>query len=285
VDERRHPATDQRWWGEAWSFEFATPGGELGGFVRLGLLPNRSTCWYWAWVVGPDRAPVVVLDHEVPLPRGASLELRADGLWADHIIEEPFEHVSVGAEAFALRLDDPAEALAGGSLLGEPTPFGLDLGWESVAAPAAITGRPGLEGYRIPCQVVGEVLVADERFELDAVGHRHHTWGVEDWWSAPWTTVDGVLDDGTWLSASATPPAPPTLDAHGLPTGDRLTSADGPDLDVVVDPLALAPVVAARSAGNGDGATSVLARALCRITDPASGRRGVGWAEWNLPRP
>lgn len=282
MDERRHPATDQSWWGEAWSFEFATPGGELGGFVRLGLLPNQGVGWYWAWVVGPDRAPVVVLDPEVPLPRGASLELRTNGLWGDHIVEEPFEHVSVGAEAFALRLDDPAEAL--GPLLGELTPFGLDLGWESAGPPVPITDRPGLEGYRIPCQVVGEVLVADERYELDAVGHRHHTWGTEDWWSAPWTTVDGVLDDGTYLSASrssVSSPTPPTLDRHGLPTADRLTTVDG--LDLAIEPLALAPVTVDRP----DAAASVLARALCRIRagDPDDGREGVGWAEWNLPRP
>jgi hypothetical protein len=122
------------------------------------------------------------------------------------------------------------------------------------------------------------VLVANERFELDAVGHRHHTWGVEDWWSGPWTTVDGVFDDGTWVSASAPAPAPPHLDAHGLPTGDRVTTGDGQEL--VLDPLALAPIVV-----QGDDMTSVLARALCRITDPAGGRQGVGWAEWNLPRP
>jgi hypothetical protein len=279
LDERRHQWTDDRWWGEAWSFEFATPDGRLGGYVRLGLLPNQHTCWYWAWVVGPGRDPVVVLDHEVPLPRGSSLELRTNGLWADHIVEEAFEHVSVGAEAFALRLDDPGEAY--GALLGLPTPFGLDLGWEtdgsagSTGSAVAVEGR---EGYDLPCRVVGEVLVADERIELDGVGHRGHTWGIEDWWSAGWTAARGRLDDGTWFSSLGGATRPPAGD-HGFPTEDRVRVTD-PDLDLVVEPLAFAPVPVA----GDDGRSSRLARAFCRFHDQPGGRTGVGWTEWNQPR-
>lgn len=285
LDERRHRPTDDRWWGEAWTFDFATPDGALGGYVRLELLPNQRTCWYWAWVVGPHRAPVVVLDQEVPLPRGAGLELRTNGLWADHIVEEPGEHVSVGAEAFALLLDDPAEAC--GPLVGMPTPFGLDLGWET-AGPAGIAGTHGgeppgpaaIEGYSLPCDVVGEVLVADERIVLDAVGHRHHTWGVEDWWSAGWTAVGGRLDDGTWFAgrAATTEPVLSAPGDPGFPTADRIR-LDGPDLDLAVEPLAYAPVPVA----DRDGRRSHVVRALCHFRDHPSGRLGVGWSEWNQP--
>jgi hypothetical protein len=271
LDERRHRPTADRWWGEAWTFDFAAPDGSVGGYVRLELLPNQGTCWYWAWVVGPGRPPVVVLDHEVPLPRGTGLELRTTGLWADHVVEEPFEHVSVGAEAFALLLDDPAEAL--GRLVGFPTPFGLDLGWETAGertdaargpGPTSQTGATGptgsaptVEGYSLPCHVVGEVLVADERIALDGIGHRHHTWGVEDWWSAGWRAVEGRLDDGTWFAGR----------------GDGVAS------DLVIEPLADAPVPIA-----GDGERRChLVRRLCRYGGASSPRSGVGWAEWNNP--
>jgi hypothetical protein len=280
LDERRHRPTDDRWWGEAWTFDFATRDGRLGGYVRLELLPNQRTCWYWAWVVGPDRAPVVVLDEEVPLPRGPGLELRTNGLWADHIVEEPFEHVSVGAEAFALRLDDPAEAL--GPLRGMPTPFGLDLGWETAGERTAVSASTGaIEGYTLPCQVVGEVLVADERIELDAVGHRRHTWGVEDWWSAGWRAVDGRLDDGTWFTGRVDASAPVTResgDHHPFPAGDRIR-LERPDLDLAVEPLAFAPVTVA----DGGGRRCRLVRALVRYRVAASSHGGVGWMEWNEP--
>jgi hypothetical protein len=261
LDERPHRPTADRWWGESWTFAFATTGGdrgELGGFVRLGLLPNQGTCWYWAWVVGPGRPPVAVVDDEVPLPRSPSLELRSTGLWADHIVEEPFEHVSVGAEAFALELDDPEEAY--GIPLGIPTPFGLDLGWETEGPRAPITGPDGIEGYSLPCRVVGVVLVGDERIELDGFGHRQHAWGVEDWWSAGWTVADGRLDDGTWFSGP-------------------LDGPDDLDLDLAVEPLVVAPV---RITGDG-GRTSRLERALCRFRDGPTGRSGIGWTTTNRP--
>jgi hypothetical protein len=282
LDERRHQWTDDRWWGEAWAFDFVAPDGRVGGYVRLELLPNQSLCWYWACVVGPDRSPVVVLDDEVPLPRGKSLELRTNGLWADHIVEEAFEHVSVGAEAFALRLDDPADVY--GAPLGLPTPFGLDLGWETDGLLLDLPPGGAVEGYELQCAVVGEVLVGDERLPIDALGYRRHSWGVEDWWSAAWTTVNGVLDDGSWFDGSlpGRGAAPTDLGEHGFPTTDRVFLAEmGPrGLDLVIEPLAFAPV----QVDGGDGRVSRLARALCRFRDEPTGRSGFGWAEWNQPQ-
>ena len=48
----------------------------------------------------------------MPAPRNGGLELRTEGLWADHTIETPFDHLSLGCEAFAIQVDDPAEAIA-----------------------------------------------------------------------------------------------------------------------------------------------------------------------------
>jgi hypothetical protein len=193
-DEGLHAAGDDPWWGEGWSFEFGGVEDSLAGLVWLVLLPGQGVCWYWAAVTGPGRDPVVVIDHDVPLPRGRGLEIRADALWADHIVEEPFDHVSVGCEAFALRLDaEDRQALAAdpwGLLVGERTPFGLDLGWETTPGSHPVTSldgpAKGIE-YTLDCQVVGEVLVGDERFELDAHGARSHSWGERDWRAAsPW---------------------------------------------------------------------------------------------------
>ena len=78
--------------------------------MRIGRYPNLGVIWYWACVVGRDRRLVTVIDHAVPLPSNpASLEIRTDGLWADHNVETPFDHLSLGFEAFGLAHDDPAE--------------------------------------------------------------------------------------------------------------------------------------------------------------------------------
>ena len=168
----------------------------LGGYVRLGLYPNQTVAWYWACVVGEGRRLVTVVDHDVRPPRPPSLEVRAEGLWADHNIETPFDHISLGCEAFALGLDDPAAMYdPHGPPVGDRVAFGLDLEWETDGA--AYVYPPGTTRYEVPCRVHGEVLVGDERIELDAIGERDHSWGTRDWWTLGWTWSAGWLDDGT----------------------------------------------------------------------------------------
>ena len=179
ADELAHPPGDERLWGESWYFDFTDRAGTLGGYVRLGLYPNLGVAWYWACLVGEGRPLVTVIDHEVALPKAPSLEIRADGLWADHIVETPFDHMTLGCEAFAVAVDDPAEVY--GDLRGDRVPFGFDLEWE--------TDRGGLypwigtTRYEVSCNVHGEVLVGDETIELDGIGQRDHSWGVRDWWN------------------------------------------------------------------------------------------------------
>jgi hypothetical protein len=97
-----------------------------------------------------DGALVLVDDDDVPLPKGALLEVRADGLWAELVCETPGEHWGFGLEAFGLRYDDPAEALV--SDRAERVPVGLDLEWET------------------PDHVIGEILVGRERIAFDGTG-------------------------------------------------------------------------------------------------------------------
>ena len=161
--------------------------------MRLGLYPNLGVAWYWACLVGEGRPLVTVIDHEVALPKAPSLEIRADGLWADHIVETPFDHMTLGCEAFAISVDDPAEVY--GDLRGDRVPFGFDLEWE--------TDRDGLypwigtTRYEVSCNVHGEILVGDETIDFDGIGQRDHSWGVRDWWSFGWVWTAGGLDDGT----------------------------------------------------------------------------------------
>ncbi len=81
-DEGRHEPGAEPLWNESWYFDFASVDGALGGYVRLGLYPNLGVAWYWAYLVGDDRPPLAVRHHEVPPPRGAVLEVRAEGLWS-----------------------------------------------------------------------------------------------------------------------------------------------------------------------------------------------------------
>ena len=214
-DERRHPPGPEAGWSEGWYFDFVTADGSLGGFAGLALYPQSKTAWYWAALVGVGRRLVMVRDQDIAPPRGESLEIRGGGLWSMLNCETPLDHWSIGLEAFAIALDDPAQAFA--DERGDRVGLGFDLEWEGVAPPRPVLladGRFAAVGgaiappparnwghYEQSCQVHGEVLVGEEQLTIAGVGQRYHRWGVQDWWSTKWRRASGVMTDGTAFSA------------------------------------------------------------------------------------
>ena len=301
ADEARHEPEPALLWSESWYLDFVDPERGIGGYVRLGLYPNLGTAWYWACVVGPDRPLVTVIDHEVPIPRDSTHEIRTEGLWADYTVETALDHVSVGLEAFGVGTDDPAEVYGDGPLRGDRVPLGFDLEWETEGSTYAY---PGVTRYEVPCRVHGEVLVGRERFEVDGFGQRDHSWGERDWWSYGWSWTAGRLDDGTRFHGVDVTLGDAALYGTGYVQGpdlamvgvDRVGSAatlgrDGlpdaatwrvGDLSVDIEPVAFSPVglVAPPELG---GRVSRFPRAWCRFR-AADGRQGHGWTEWNQPQ-
>jgi hypothetical protein len=271
--------------------------------VRVGFHPNLAggEVWYWACLVGEGRPLVTVIDHEVAPPKPGSLELRADGLWADHTVETPFDHMTLGCEAFALQLDDPSEVY--GAMRGERVPFGFDLEWET---DGGVYPYPGVTRYEVPCRVHGEVLVGDDRIDFDGIGQRDHSWGPRDWWTPNWMWTAGWLDDGTRFHGTAIrvgdQPVPyhpgyvvkgghapqggllettdweAELGEHGMPRRATVTLGE---LVLEVSPVAYSPVLLTAPGGRA----SRFPRALVRFRDAAGGRDGAGWIEWNQPQP
>ena len=297
ADEGRHPKGDEEFWNESWYFDFTNAEGTLGGYVRLGLYPNMGAAWYWGCLVGEGRPLVTVIDHEVPLPPAKSMEIRTEGLWADHTVETALDHMTLGCEAFATGVDDPSEVY--GPLRGDRVPFGLDLEWETDGGTYVY---PYVTRYEIPCRVHGEILVGDERIDFDGWGQRDHSWGVRDWWTLGWLWTSGRLEDGTRFHANHTrlgdeavystgyvQPAGGTMASfgsvdrhqllgdHGFPISASLTADD---LRLAIEPLAFSPVQLVAP----DGRIARFPRALCRFTDRPTGRTGVGWCEWNQPQ-
>ena len=300
ADERAHePGPTSRWW-ETWHLDVATDDG-IGLSVRLACSPALGLAWWWTYLVLPDLpGPVVVRDHEVPLPR-QGLEVRADGLWGELTCETALEHWTYGLEAFGVRLDEPADALRGE--IGERMPVGLDIEWEIEIDADEPHERPAgwpVRGYAQTGIVRGEVLLGRSRFEIDAVGRRSHTWG-EPGFDAPARTawlhtadLDAsfvVLADGRVDGSMAPADAPGHVisavreetqrGAERMPVAARYVIDH--ELEIDVEVLGLAPVPLDRP----DGQPVVLMRALCRYdagVDPAGGRRiGNGWASWLDP--
>ena len=298
LDEARHRPGSEPLWNESYYLDWFDADGSIGGYVRIGLYPNLGRVWYWACLVGVGRKLVTVIDHEVALPSSdRSLEIRSEGIWADHTVEAPLDHMSANLEAFALEVSDPAEVY--GDLRGDRVPFGFELDWETDRG--AYLWPPVTPRYEIPCRVHGEVQVGTETIDVDGWGQRDHSWGAaRDWWSHQWCWSAGRLEDGTrWHTAGAFAPNEPwgvayelrpgsasfaesdaighdPIGGHeGLPRRDRLSFGD---LDLDVEPVAFSPVLLTHD----DGRQARFPRALARFTD-RSGRAGHGWIEWNQP--
>jgi hypothetical protein len=169
LDERRHEPGGPGWF-EVWSFDLVDAGAGIGFHLALELGGGRAVVR--AAVVGEHRALVSLVADDLPPPR-VGLEVRGPGIWASAECETPFDHWSLGLEAFAVTLDDPWDAL--GSARGERTPLGADLEWEATTSPVGLAG-PG-DGYEIPSIAHGEVLVGAERLAVDGVGAWTHRWG------------------------------------------------------------------------------------------------------------
>src|SRR4029077_8449242 len=68
ADEGRHDPGGEELWNESWYFDAISEDRSLGAWVRLGLYPNLGVSWVPAFVCGPARPPVAVLDFAAPLP-------------------------------------------------------------------------------------------------------------------------------------------------------------------------------------------------------------------------
>ena len=116
--------------------------------------------------------PVVVVEFDVPLP-SRGWEVRASGLWADHVCETPMDHWSYGLEAFGLAIEDPEELL--GSALGQRVPLGWELEFEARAS-AQTTGS---ERYGQIGVMHGLLLEKHSSTEVDGYAVRSHWWGTD----------------------------------------------------------------------------------------------------------
>lgn len=137
---------------------------------------------FTAVVLRKDRPPLVAAEDQIELP-SRGWELRASGLWADHICETPLDHWSYGLEAFGLELDNPAELLD--RAVGDRSPIGWELEFEGDRPAAWQTDEDEavqesqLHEYRQSGIGHGLLLDADGEHELEGLAVRSHWWGHE----------------------------------------------------------------------------------------------------------
>lgn len=295
ADEGSHQPGDEELWNESWYFDFADGAQDVGGWVRLGLYPNRNAAWINALVCGPGMPTIGIVDFDAPLPADYT-ETTTDTAHLGLEPVEPLRTYRVTVRGRGEAHDDPAALLRGEA--GRPVDLTMDLTWTTVGTPYQyrITTR-----YEIACTVSGTVTADGREYRFDAVpGQRDHSWGVRDWWAMDWVWNALHLDDGTHLHGVdlrvpeigpmsigyVQPPdaaltettqmtAAATFADTGLPVTTSLTVQPG-DLTVDVDIRGFAPVMLTAA----DGRVSHFPRAWAAVTT-GDGRTGIGWVEWN----
>lgn len=294
-DEGAHAAGDDALWNESWYFDFVDPAQSVGGWIRLGLIPNENRCWIQALLCGPEMPTIAVSDFNVPLPADPARVCTQDVEFTRGATV-PLRTYPVSVRGRGQAFDDPAALLRGES--GHDVDATFELTWTTQGTPYQyrITSR-----YEIPCVVSGTVAAGGRTLTVDHVpGQRDHSWGARDWWGMEWVWSAVHLDDGTRLHGVdlRIPGMPPlgvgylqdrgavtelaTVTAREIFADNELPVSTELTLDsLVLDAQAVghAPVrlVAA------DGRVSLFPRAWATVTT-RDGRRGVGWFEWNRNR-
>lgn len=295
ADEGPHAHTDEALWNESWYFDFVDAAQGLGGWVRLGLIPNQDMAWINALLCGPGMPTVAVNDLQAALPADPA-RVRTELIDLELSAAVPLQRYRVTLRGRGEAYDDPAGLLRGEA--GRPVEVGLDLEFSSVSTPYLYRITPR---YEIACTVSGTATVDGRHYPLTAVpGQRDHSWGVRDWWSMDWTWSALHLEDGTHLHGVdlRIPGMAPigigysqregdslvelesvsarhTLGSDDLPSTAALTLQPG-DTELTVDIKGHAPVLLTSS----DGRVSQFPRAWATVTT-TDGRTGVGWLEWN----
>ena len=295
ADEAAHTPGEEPLWSESWYWDFADAKQGVGGWIRLGLVPNQNLAWINALICGPDIPTVALLDFHAPLPPDPN-DIHHDGIEFRHGATIPLQQYRVAVSGTAQLYDDPSALLRGEP--GRPADLAMDLVWNTTGTPYAyrIATR-----YEIPCTISGTVTADGHSYEFTAVpGQRDHSHGVRDWWSMDWVWSALHLEDGTHLHGvdlriPGMPPVsvgyiqPPdepvvettsvaaeaTLGGDGLPLTTTLSMEPGP-LTATIDIRGHAPVRLVAP----DGRISFFPRAWATV-QTADGRHGVGWLEWN----
>ena len=82
-DEGAHRPGAEPLWSESWYADFVDEEQGIGGWFRLGLIPNQNTAWVNALLCGPDMPTVAVNDFEAQLPGDPGV-VRTDAIELTH---------------------------------------------------------------------------------------------------------------------------------------------------------------------------------------------------------
>src|ERR1700692_3846626 len=177
-DEGPHVPEPTPLWNESWYFDFVDPDQRIGGWIRLGLMPNENVAWITALVSGPHIPTIALLDFEAGLPANP-VRVQTDRIELKLAAVKPLQEYRVAVRGLGKRRSDPSGLLRGAPGGEDGIELSMDLTWSTAGTAYQYRLTPR---YEIPCTVSGTMAYGDSATKLDAVpGQRDHSWGVRDW--------------------------------------------------------------------------------------------------------
>lgn len=221
--EFHHDHGPSWYWNESYYFNFSDQNRRIGGFTRIGMVPNQKSAVGILFLFLEDGS-ILMLHQSEPIEASRD-DVAVGGLRYERL--RPLWEWRIRFSGSMLRLADPADLL---SLVGavssgsgvrsrsEPSPIGVNLdllfsGWSpchdfketnlrffaerfvsrrSRLKDLRAVGKVASEHYEQVGDVVGTIGLDGRILEIRGSGHRDHSWGERDW-KAP--------ERWTWLTA------------------------------------------------------------------------------------
>lgn len=199
-DEFLHAHTRECDWNESYYFNFFDPRKGIGGWTRIGFLPNQELdhgllALYWKdrTFAFFDRKRISVRVGQLALGDLQNVCLEPTRAWkisfsGDLVELGPGEAIGIKGDGQGEKADTAIDL----TFEGVSPPFDVrsvdsgvlaDLLLESGArmADARLARRVSSRHYEQAGKVTGRIRVGSEEASFDGGGHRDHSWGVRDW--------------------------------------------------------------------------------------------------------
>jgi hypothetical protein len=222
--EFHHAHTDSHYWNESYYFNFTDPLNEIGGFTRIGMVPNQQNAIGILYLFLKEGGILAAIQSEAIAASRDEVSVgllryeRVRPLWEWRIrFEGSMLYLADPRDHFALSTQGGADSELGGMDFKEVS---LDIafkGWspchdfkEADASflaerlvergsrwqDLASISKVASEHYEQVGGWTGEIHVDGKKMEIQGTGHRDHSWGERDW-KAP--------ERWTWLTAQFGP--------------------------------------------------------------------------------
>ena len=266
-----HEASDAREWNESFYFNAYDRENDICIFMRIGLKPNAGERSAFCFLMMPDGSVVGIKDQE-PYCSGT---LEAKGLAFD--VVEPEKRWNMSFNGHMARMTDHGPV---------PVPVSFVLGFEARNQVFDYRECVDAEGERMSQQVAsehleqfgrisGSLMVGEERFDLNGLGERDHSWGVRDW-NAPkmWIWLTAQFSDRIALNVTKLFIEGGEVSAGYFHLNGRNLPLVSADVRTVLDPDGTPRSLAMSLVDKFGGKHKVTAEVLRMVAMPFPGRDG-----------